>query len=161
MEVKPDTKSSEPAEQLAELTYKILDSCHRKEEMRVRQFHLTQAEFRCLRLIHVSQSINSKVVAERMCLSPSRCTRIINSLVQKGFVERHEEPNDRRNMRLSLTLDGDDFLKYIHHQYLDLHREVLSTLSPHERAGVLHAMVLLFSRIDTWLAEGKNQNTVS
>lgn len=158
MEYKPEIQTSDSAEKLAELTYKILDSCHRKEEVRVKEYHLTQAEFRCLRLIHENETINSKVVAERMCLSPSRCTRIISGLVQKGFVDRQEEPNDRRNMRLSLTPSGYEFLKYVHIQYIDLHKEVLNSLSPQEKDGVIQAMFSLFSRIDNWLSSGRHES---
>ncbi|MCC6548550.1 MAG: MarR family transcriptional regulator [Ignavibacteriaceae bacterium] len=161
MEYRPEIQTSDSAEQLAELTYKILDSCHRKEEVRVKEYHLTQAEFRCLRLIHENESINSKIVAVRMGLSPSRCTRIINGLVVKGFVDRQEEPNDRRNMRLTLTPSGYEFLKYVHTQYIDLHKEVLSALNPQEKAGVLQAMVNLFSRIDNWLTAGHHESTVA
>ncbi|GMU85508.1 MAG: hypothetical protein AMXMBFR48_07500 [Ignavibacteriales bacterium] len=158
MEYSPEIETSDSAEQLAELTYKILDSYHRKEEVRVKEYHLTQAEFRCLRLIHENESINSKIVAVRMGLSPSRCTRIINGLVTKGFVDRQEEPNDRRNMKLSLSPSGYEFLKYVHTQYINLHREVLNELSPQERAKMLMAMLNLFSRIDNWLTAGLHES---
>jgi DNA-binding MarR family transcriptional regulator len=93
-----------------------------------------------------------------MGLSPSRCTRIINGLVTKGFVDRQEEPNDRRNMKLSLSPSGYEFLKYVHTQYINLHREVLNELSPQERAKMLMAMLNLFSRIDNWLTAGLHES---
>lgn len=158
MEHRPEIQTSDSAEKLAELTFKLLDSCHRKDEVRVKEYHLTQAEFRCLRLIHEKETINSKIVAERMGLSPSRCTRIINGLVVKGFIERQEEPNDRRNMRLSLTPAGYEFLRYVSTQYIDLHKEVLNVLSHQERTVVLQVMVNLFSRIDTWLSAGHHES---
>ena len=44
-----------------------------------------------------------------MNLSPSRLTRIIDGLVQKEYIIREIDPNDRRNMKVSLSSQGSAF----------------------------------------------------
>jgi DNA-binding MarR family transcriptional regulator len=45
----------------------------------------------------------------------SDASRIIDKLKTKGFVERHECPNDRRNVDLIITEKGLDLLKSLDH----------------------------------------------
>ena len=88
------------AEHLANLTFSLLANCQEKEIRLATVHNLTQAEFRCLRLFGTDESVNNKSIAERMNLSPSRLTRIIDGLVEKEYIIREIDPNDRRNMEL-------------------------------------------------------------
>jgi DNA-binding MarR family transcriptional regulator len=45
-------------------------------------------------------------LAERVLLSPSGLTRLVDRLVSKGFVARHTDPQDARVVRASLTDAG-------------------------------------------------------
>jgi DNA-binding MarR family transcriptional regulator len=84
------------ANQLADLTFKLLANCQEKEARLAEQYGLTQAEFRCLRLFGSKESSNNKAIAERMNLSPSRLTRIIDGLVKKTICQG----------KLTLTTEG-------------------------------------------------------
>ena len=96
-------ETNQTAERLANLTFSLLANCQEKE-VRLAEIHnLTQAEFRCLRLFGTDESVNNKQIAERMNLSPSRLTRIIDGLVEKEYINREIDPNDRRNMRVMLS----------------------------------------------------------
>ena len=57
------------AERLANLTFSLLANCQEKEVRLAELHHLTQAEFRCLRLFGTDESVNNKQIAERMNLS--------------------------------------------------------------------------------------------
>ncbi|MBZ0199184.1 MAG: MarR family transcriptional regulator, partial [Ignavibacteriaceae bacterium] len=103
--VKSDVKINQ-ARELADLTFKLLANCQEKEDRLAEQYGLTQAEFRCLRLFGKTETLNNKTIAERMNLSPSRLTRIIDGLVTKNYMLREIEPKDRRNMRVSLSHQG-------------------------------------------------------
>ncbi|MFA6846221.1 MAG: MarR family transcriptional regulator [Sphaerochaetaceae bacterium] len=52
-------------------------------------------------------------LAREMKLSPSRMTRIIDSVVEKGLVTRTESKKDRRTLILSLTLSGGQRLELL------------------------------------------------
>lgn len=142
------------AAQLADLTFKLLASCHEKEERLARQYRLTQAEFRCLRHLHADENINNKEIAERMNLSASRLTRIIDGLVTKGYVMREIEPNDRRNMRVSLSDKGREFVNMLDEAYMNIHAEILQDIESVQHRPLINAMSHLLVALEKWIAKG-------
>ncbi len=158
-ELTQNTMHHTPAEKLAELTTRLMENCLRKEEIRIKEFHLTQAEYRCLKLIQKNESINSKVISERMGLSASRLTRIIGGLVAKGYINRQEEPNDRRNLRLSLTQKAVEFLTFMHGEYIKIHTDVVGRLSAVEQTTVISTVNQLVGQIEAWIiSAGKSHS---
>lgn len=141
------------ATQLADLTYKFLSNCHEKEERMAQCHNLTVAELKCIRQINKSENINNKEIAERMNLSSSRLTRIIDGLVNKGYIEREIDTTDRRNMRLSLSIEGITLLEQINKTYLTVHRGILSNIEPGLHTEVIKAMASLLEALEEWLRE--------
>ncbi len=147
------TEIDHTAAQLADLTFKLLASCHEKEERLARQYRLTQAEFRCLRHLHADENTNNKEIAERMNLSASRLTRIIDGLVAKGYVVREIEPNDRRNMRVSLSEKGTEFVCMLDEAYLNIHAEILNDIANVQHQPLINAMTHFLSALERWIAK--------
>lgn len=143
--------------QLADLTFRLLTSCHEKEERLAKQYGLTQAEFRCLRQIHEREMVKNKDIAERMHLSASRLTRIIDGLVEKGYVKREIEPNDRRNMRLYLSEKGFAFVHNINSAYVDIHSQILQDIDSLQHRPLINAMTHLLSALERWIAKGSKE----
>lgn len=141
------------AETLADLTFRLLASCHEKEERLAKNHGLTQAEFRCLRLIQAGENINNREIAERMKLSASRLTRIIDGLVLKGYVMREIEPSDRRNMRVYLSNKGVEFTQKLNGDYLNIHKEILSDIDMVQHKPLINAMTQLLSALERWIAK--------
>lgn len=141
------------AEQLANLTFSLLANCQEKE-VRLAEVHgLTQAEFRCLRLFGKDENLNNKQIAERMNLSPSRLTRIIDGLVKKEYTLREIDPNDRRNMRVSLSKKGQLLVQQLNKAYIDIHREILQDIDENQHKPLIMAMTHLLSALEKWLAK--------
>lgn len=141
------------ASNLADLTFRLLASCHEKEERLAKNHGLTQAEFRCLRLIQAGENINNREIAERMKLSASRLTRIIDGLVLKGYVMREIEPSDRRNMRVYLSSKGIEFTQRLNGDYLNIHKDILSDIDLVQHAPLINAMTHLLSALERWIAK--------
>ena len=141
------------ASNLADLTFRLLASCHEKEERLAKNHGLTQAEFRCLRLIQAGENINNREIAERMKLSASRLTRIIDGLVLKGYVMREIEPSDRRNMRVYLSNKGVEFTQKLNGDYLNIHKEILSDIDMVQHKPLINAMTQLLSALERWIAK--------
>lgn len=139
------------AEKLADLTFQLLASCQEKENRLARQHNLTDAEFRCLRSMTENESLNNKEIAERMNLSPSRLTRIIDGLVKKGYVKREIQPNDRRNMQVYLSEKGIDFVKQLNRAYINIHTQILSEIDKAQHKPLIEAMDNLLRSVNNWL----------
>ncbi|MFZ1517772.1 MAG: MarR family transcriptional regulator [Ignavibacteriaceae bacterium] len=141
------------AEMLANLTFNLLANCQEKE-VRLAEVHsLTQAEFRCLRLFGSDESINNKAIAERMNLSPSRLTRIIDGLVQKEYILREIDPNDRRNMKVSLSRKGQLLVTQLNKAYIDIHKEILEDIEVEQHQPLITAMTHLLTALEKWIAK--------
>ncbi len=80
---------------------------------------ITLQQYNVLRILRGQHPnpCNLKLVKERMLDRMSDASRIIDKLKTKGFVERRECPNDRRNVDLLITDKGLKLLKSL--DYID------------------------------------------
>ena len=145
------SKTPAKAEQLADLTFKLLANCQEKEARLAEQYGLTQAEFRCLRLFGTNESSNNKQIAERMNLSPSRLTRIIDGLVIKNYMIREIDSDDRRNMKVTLSKQGIDITQKLNNAYIGIHKEILEDIDEAQHKPLITAMYHLLSALEKWL----------
>ena len=145
------------AVQLADLTFKLLANCQEKEARLAEQQGLTQAEFRCLRLFGTEESSNNKQIAKRMNLSPSRLTRIIDGLVRKNYLIREIDPNDRRNMKVTLSRQGILIVQQLNNAYVNIHKEILTDIDQVQHKPLITAMTHLLSALEKWIAKDTTQ----
>lgn len=151
-----DNKLTANANQLADLTFKLLENCQEKESRLADNYGLTQAEFRCLRHFGTQGSLNNKAVAEKMNLSPSRLTRIIDGLVTKKYMLREIDSVDRRNMKVSLSKQGLQIVHRLNSAYLNIHKELLRDIDKKQHGSLLNAMTNLLSALEKWIAKYKH-----
>lgn len=67
-------------------------------------------------------------LASHIGVSKPNLTPIIDKLIQDGFVNRYEDPNDRRILRVELTEKATDFHKLQTQKFKDMLSKKLSTL---------------------------------
>ena len=91
---------------LFELILAIKRKCQCNEEQIQEQLGLTAAQFHGLIVLDEGGEVAGCEFARRMGLSPSRGSRVLNSLVTSGFVAARDRPDDRRTMEISLTSKG-------------------------------------------------------
>jgi len=143
------------AARLANLTFSLLANCQEKEVHLAELHRLTQAEFRCLRLFGADESLNNKTIAERMNLSPSRLTRIIDGLVKKEYISRNIDSFDRRNMRVNLSRRGKSLVQQLNKAYVDIHQEILEDIDPSQHEQLIIAMTHLLEALEKWLGKSE------
>jgi DNA-binding MarR family transcriptional regulator len=78
---------------------------YREDRLRKR-LGLSEAEYRGLRSIVEKEKITCQEFSERMRLSLSRASRVVELLCNKKFVERADCPSDRRCKNIWLTKKG-------------------------------------------------------
>jgi len=91
---------------LFELVLAIKRRCQRNEEQIQEELGLSRAEFNALIVLDEEREISGCEFAERMALSPSRGSRVLNNLVTDGYVKALTGPQDRRAIVISLTPKG-------------------------------------------------------
>lgn len=88
-----------------------------KNQQKFKNADITVQQFNVLRILRgqYPKACNLKLVKERMLDRMSDASRIVDKLKAKGFLERHECPNDRRNVDLLITEKGLELLKEMDH----------------------------------------------
>ncbi len=88
-------------------------------------------------------------LAEQLGRSPSAASRIVAGLVRSGYLERTEEPVDRRQRTLALTPSGQALLAAVDHARADQFLAIVRPLPMAERALVAMGVAALASHAMT------------
>jgi DNA-binding MarR family transcriptional regulator len=99
--------------------------------------HLEPREFALLRTVAGSEGVTQQAIAERMRVAPSRMVAFVDSLEDRGLLERRLNPNDRRVRALYLTAAGRDLLGRAFALAVEHEQRLTSDLSPDERQQLL------------------------
>ncbi len=89
-----------------ELILAIKRKCQCNEEHIREQLGLTAAQFNGLVVLDEGAEVPGCEFARRMGLSPSRGSRVLNSLVMDGYVTTQVRADDRRTLDIALTTEG-------------------------------------------------------
>ena len=143
------------AEALANLTFNLLARCQEKENRLAESHNLLEAEFKCFRLMSSEESLNNKDIAKRMKLSPGRVTRIMDGLVEKGYMEREIDKDDRRNMIITLSRKGKILAHKINGAYVKIHKEILQDIDTSQHKALIIAMEHLHAAVERWLEKSR------
>ena len=78
-----------------------------EDEKQIRSIcQISLAEYKGIVEIEINERITCNHLSQKMGLSPSRGSRVIDNLVKKGYFERSNNPRDRRSYFISLSEDG-------------------------------------------------------
>lgn len=97
-------------------------------------------EFALLRAIALAEGISQQALAERLGVQPSRVVTMVDALEQRGLIERHPNPSDRRVRELYMTEKGHKVLANAFTLASALERRLCGGLSKDERAQLLEML---------------------
>jgi MarR family transcriptional regulator, 2-MHQ and catechol-resistance regulon repressor len=79
-------------------------------------------------------------LAERLFLDKSTTSRVVGTLVRKGYAEQHPEAADRRATAVSATRQGQRLCARITDDLIEQQKQLLQDLNPEVRAGVVQVI---------------------
>jgi DNA-binding MarR family transcriptional regulator len=91
-------------------------------------------QLRVLTLMEARGSLTLGAVAAALGVHPSNATRMCDRLVAAGLVDRQDDPDDRRQLRLTLTADGAELVARVMSHRRAAVRRALTQMPPSERA---------------------------
>ena len=106
------------------------------------QFHLTVEQFQVLRRIRRG-SASVSALAEASQTSRSAVSKAVDALVRRGLVARSQDPDDRRNLPLALTDEGQHVLSAIYAEAEEWLAARFARLTADELSLSLQAMEIL------------------
>ena len=108
---------------------------------------LTITQIKLLHHLEGSEhELTLKEAAEFVLVSLPAASRMVDDLVRRGFVERHEDAEDRRMKRVSLTDDGRSVIRRLNAARLNSLEQFTQTLTDAERRKLSAALSKLLER---------------
>ena len=91
--------------------------------------------------------ITLKELAEAMKLAPATVSELVESLVKKNFLQRVQNPEDRRAVQITLTDHGQTMLDQCINCVDSLCEKLLADLSATERNAMLAALTKITNKL--------------
>ena len=108
----------------------------------------TQASYNVLRILAGDDhALSCAQVRDRMVARVPDVTRLIDRLMDRGYVTRERADSDRRVVRVSITTAGRDAISGLDTELIRLHESQLSSLTPND----LTTLIEILSRARTGL----------
>ena len=101
-------------------------------DKRLEPHNLTRVKWLALGIIQRNPSLTQAELSEKMELGAASVGRLVDRLVERGFVTRETDEADRRSYRLHLTDSAQDVLQEIEGMADQLREETFEPLSPSE-----------------------------
>jgi DNA-binding MarR family transcriptional regulator len=112
-----------------------------------RAYQLSLGEVACITTVAHLGALTSKELASRLGISPSRASRVVGGLMQRGFIRGAADPADRRFLTLSLTDTGSVCYEEILQEKKRCEARLLSQLTDEQRAAVQDGLNILLQVI--------------
>ena len=114
---------------------------------------LSMSQFSILMQLHHKGPCGLSEIGERFDISAAAASQLVDKLVQAGYLERTEDPTDRRAKLLALSDKGKELINQgteERHRWMD---DLTSKLSTEEQAKVVEALNILTEAAQTMEAK--------
>jgi DNA-binding MarR family transcriptional regulator len=113
----------------------------------VKECYLTHSQCMVLVMLKYHKVLSQGDIAQILNLTPAAVSRLTETLVEKGFIARHENPTNRRENQVSLTKSG---AKQLEAALQIIHRtdqELFADISAPDKAQFERITKLLLSKV--------------
>ena len=132
---------------MAEVLRHVITNTGRDFFAGVEERGLTFTQVKLLNILdEAGEPCSIGALSERIGLSPAAVSRAVDGLVQRGDLEREEDPRDRRSKLAGLTTAGHKTFEQLHALRVAGLRELLAELDPDERETLMRGLEPLARR---------------
>ncbi len=120
--------------------YQLVRAYELCDQMCMGQYRVTASQGYTMLTLPESKSMTMNALSEAMGLANSTMTRMIDQLVDKGFVRRETDNEDRRVVRVSLTSQGQETRRNLEQAQQYFFGLVLTEIPQEERHDILQVL---------------------
>ena len=148
---------------MQECAANVMDTFHatmraiRPESRRNPSSDLSMQQFRALVTMKHHQGASLSLVSEHLGSTLSATSKLIDGLVERGYIRRETATDDRRRLILAISEAGEKTLESAHLEAISRLAQRLVLLTDSERAMVILAMDLLRSAIVSTQPDGRSE----
>ena len=121
------------------------------------KLHLTMPQLKVVMLLGRHGSAPVSWLAGRLGVSPPNVTGILDRLEQQGWVQRTNDPRDRRVVRVALTPEGSRLLRELYAAGDGQLRALTSGLDPDDHAALHRGLTALLNATEREEGRGKRE----
>lgn len=114
------------------LIFELKYSCLAKEEKIIMELNLSPAEYRGILAIVPGSEVPCNILSKKMGLSISRGSRVIDKLINNGYLNEVKSILDQRVTNVVLTQKGIKTQRKIHNLLEDCEQTILKNMSTPE-----------------------------
>jgi DNA-binding MarR family transcriptional regulator len=148
--VEPLADGAFPDDVLSALLGRLVRSGGLREAHDHADLHASLSETLALRHLLGSSDLAQGELAECLGLEKSTVSRLVAGLERRGWVSRRRDPENRRFIRLSLTIAGEEAARRIGAHLHEQHQALLDGLTPDE----LRALTVGLTALARVIADG-------
>jgi MarR family transcriptional regulator for hemolysin len=100
-----------------------------QKKLKENNYKISIDQWLIIKSILENPGISQHELADRVFKDNASVTRIIELLVQSKYLERENNPNDRRKSNLKVTLEGESIIKKVHSLVLQNRKTALQGVS--------------------------------
>jgi len=104
---------------------------------------ITRVQIMTLRFVSYNNECKTSDIAEFLSVSRPDATRIVNTLVTKGFINRVYDKNDRRVIRLKITTEGMRVFEDIKKELITNFSEIINKMEKEDAEALMKGMKAL------------------
>jgi DNA-binding MarR family transcriptional regulator len=108
----------------------------------LRPLGLTTHQYTALSVLERRNDLTSAELARRSFVRPQTMHEMITSLDERGFIERHRDPDNRRVLLIRLTRKGRALLEKYDERVQLLQERMLATLTARQRQNLRDALTV-------------------
>ena len=116
--------------------------------LNMKDFELTKTQLKAMLVIAREKTLSMGELADQLGIQPEQATRVIGSLAEKQLVERSIHPGNRRQIDISLTENGIDYLDSLKESYGRTLSKALDKLTFEEQQDFLTALRIVMRTLD-------------
>lgn len=121
---------------ILDLIYELKKKCIQSDDDFFNTLDISQAEYNMFICLKNCKHFNSYSVAEKMQLSLSRVSRIIDKMVNKEFLTRSTNKDDRRAIDIKMTPKGKEVMNKIIEYRSERESKLESKVNEKEKADI-------------------------
>jgi len=104
---------------------------------------ITRVQIMTLRFVSFNDECKTSDIADCLAVSRPDATRIVDTLVNKGFIKRVYDKNDRRVIRLKITKEGKKAFEDIKKELIINFSEIIDKMEKEDAEALMKGMKAL------------------
>ncbi|MDD5355531.1 MAG: MarR family transcriptional regulator [Candidatus Omnitrophica bacterium] len=128
------------ANRISEIIPVIMKEFARRQADDLFKNRITLPQFLILNFLHRSGELKMTELAKLMKVTTAAMTGIVNRLVRDGYVARNYQPQDRRIIKINLTVKGNSLVNKANQQRQEMIINIFGKVSDEDRQDYLRVL---------------------